>query len=436
MKRILFVVLVVLAVSFGCKKEPQVTNIMAEPVVIPTITLAIENIDGPLNTFGAYKDAYLRNEGTYWKDFILAEFTDRTGIPVDLMELPVMDGTTKLLDAEIIAGNSPDVAIGYGGRMSKYANDTYALALDVDTSAYLPSYISQLTKDGKLYGLPETAWGAAGVLNMTIVKELGLEITPPKWTMSDYEDLVREAVQHDYSAAFLFSGEESGDYYNLMWFGAAGAEYIRNGEIKINSPEGVACLTFLVDLISREAAPLGAEVLKDSDWPPAWMSGKVAFGGGVYSYASDMPQTALEDGHTDKPFEAAVMEFPRWPGSDSSPGTSGWDAAVVFKTTKHPAEATKLAEFITGKDVQTVRSNMGRFPSRNDVDAHFDNRAWEAIKNIHIENGVMDLALGYTEYSEIRTLWMQCLQKAFSKQLTPQEALDEFAKKGNEVLTR
>lgn len=425
MKKILFLLLLIPGLMFA---TPQAES--------EGITLAVE-MDWKISNEG---QAYGWKEGdeTWYADHVIKEFTEATGISVEIVEVKTDDNTTKKLDAMIAAGMAPNVYADYGGRAGMYAGPQMALPLNKYISGevidrYFPSYIEMFTKGGNLYALPLTSWATMGTINLDLLKLIGMEsIVDDGLTFDEvYQAGKKLRDLGDYYATYLFANQSGGDYWiYTYWLGGFGARiYNQDGTIALNSPEGRAAITEMKRWYDEGLINKGAP----GEGPGEYLG---AFGGGNVLTANGGigPVRSVANSGS---FNAALIGTPRAPGVEFAPVATGPDIVLAFNTGTDADKraSARLVEWIAGERYQAARP--GRFPSMFGVaEGVEDDPLWRQNVDYMEEHGVFYHGIGSKRYQEIRALWFPMIQAILTGELTVEEGLARFEKEGNAIIAR
>jgi len=439
MRRITILIMLLLLIFSNTWATGNNETVEAEDGFTGTLTLGVFGGDRPATFDRNGVLIPIENQSTdllYWRDVILADFPYKVEI-----RNYAADNTTIKLDADIAGGDAPDVYWDYLGRVNKYANDKYALPINItfeEQADYLPSALAPVTKNGEVYALPGTFWAAMMIANKTLVDSVGLGVflEDVSWTIEEYLMTV-SAVQEKYGSEYygyvLFASGTGGDYWSSFgWMSSFGAKLYDNGKIVIGSKEGIEALNFMKFMHDAGIAMPGAAGLSYRENLSAMASGNIVAAGNS-SGAVALPIELLDGSGT---IDAVIMEWPRAPGIEKVPVSVGPDAGMVFASTKHEVEAMELLRYINSTEIQQLICRMsGRFASRLSVgNVNADNPTWVTATDIIQRNGVFDSGVGLEKYAEIRNAWPPTLQSIFTGELTVQEAVDRFVLEGNKII--
>lgn len=369
---------------------------------------------------------------SWYRDIVAKEFTERTGIDIKIV-LGTKDNQPTPLKARINAGHTPNVYTDYAGRVGLFS----PLALPLNE--YLPktaidpfyeSYIKAFTWDGKLTALPTTSWVTTGHVNLDAFEEAGMGDVLDDGYIT-YDEVYRAATElkaAGYFAAPIFAaGTGGGDYWVLTyWFSGFGARlYDNDGNIALNSPEGLEALTTMKQWYDEGLIPFGAAGLGVGDFINQINTGKMI----TYSFPFEPAgKRDWTDIHTTTPRVEGVVNVP---------AAAGIDSVMAFDVGSE-AEKRAAAQFalhIASRRYQDIYIRDGRFPSMYGVALPADVLPNFAITFRNFEaNGVLDMGIGTLWYGSVRLEWMAMLQAIFAEELTVEEALDRFEKNATAMI--
>lgn len=192
--------------------------------------------------------------------------------------------------AASIAGNGPDIRIGYtGGNTLSYED----FLLDLD-GTFSEETMSDLTgwntvrsgykEDGALLGLPYGGGSYFYVFyNKAMVEEAGIDLSTPPETWEDLLDLGEEVADNTDYTPFWVANQEG---YEGAWIVAAlvGGELggtaftdMYNGDIPLDDPAMVKAYTAYADLFARGLTNPDAGSVGNGDLLAGFLQGKGAF---------------------------------------------------------------------------------------------------------------------------------------------------------------
>ena len=373
-------------------------------------------------------------------------------VTIEVETLAWEELSTKVA-AAIAAGAAPDVLKDYLGRTSAYANQGLLEPLQDAIPAeeyedYLPSLVDLYTINDDLHGLPLFFWVTHMYGNQAPFMEAGAEALLPDsetgaWTFEQFEEaMAAMAVADERWPVGLQVGSEQGDYNVLGFFWGMGAELYEDGDYTrsaLNSPEGVAALTKLVEWYDAGYIIPGATTMIGEDVNNAMYLGQSVIAGGGLS-SLPVAEAAQQEGRVTVDWDPFISLYPSAEGVSSGGMAAGPTGAVVFKQ-DDPVKrewAIEFARFLASPELQVEYAvNSNQFPSRLSVPNPFEGNPDFTRVNAWIqEHGVEDMGLSSPTYAEVRVLLQPELQAALLGAKTPEEALADYEEKANAVLAR
>ncbi|WP_104083580.1 sugar ABC transporter substrate-binding protein [Cryobacterium sp. Y11] len=299
----------------------------------------------------------------YEKSFVAFE-QDNSDINVAVEVVPWADYFEKLR-TDVAGGGAADVFWLDGGSYPAYADAGALLDITASISAdaqagWAPSVVTQYTRDGILWGVPQLADpGIAVFYNAELLGEAGLspeDITALTWDPTGENDTLIPALQKltkDYNGNTAdsadFDGTNLSQYgYNagydmqamlLNYLASNGAEFQDDaGQYAFASDAGIASVGYLVDLMNKwHVSPSAADTNTNGDFSrDQFLQGKMAlFQSGVYNLAN------VSSGAN---FDWGVALLPSGPAGAIS-GVDGITAAGNAAS-EHPAETLRVLEWL------------------------------------------------------------------------------------------
>ncbi len=279
----------------------------------------------------------------------IAEFTARTGIQVDIIEVPTNpDGkgmdyvefmTTlasqqQLPDAYMSASIPDTVSKGWARAMNDYAEN------DAQYQTVVKALRDGGIINGNIYAIPASMHMCGLAQNLTLMEELNLDPLPYNYTFQDLLDMLTATTTATtkgiYSASSLVdTGVFSLDPSKGMgWFTFDGTEY------HLDSPEFAEVINAFCDAVAK--GQVGHSYYSpDASWLPEGMSASQGWGEGLYglNYMATYELGKMMKGEL--PFEADLFPLP------NETMVVLPDNYFVGANTQHPAEAYALISWLT-----------------------------------------------------------------------------------------
>jgi len=364
---------------------------------------------------------------------------DFPDVEVITMQADMSDGSTLTMDAQLAAGTPPNVYVDFIGRTSKYLVPEYALPLDEyirDLDAYLPSALESYRTDGKLLGLPQPGGAQGMAVNMDIMREIGFEPSFD-WKLEDFIEMA-ELVKAKYGgekwATGMFAANQSGDYIINNWFPVFGAEWFADGYgyTTIAKTGGAKTYEFFQMLMENGYIPRDSASMNDSESYMQFGSGDIAAMGFFPGWVEVYQTSAISQGTLDTPFDVHFYPFPN--GASTYISNS---AIVVHETgTEQDVWAARFAEYVNDAYSQSEQSRAHVIPNRDDAEMLSDSEYVQQTADIVVQNGLMDVGLTQPFFARIRPQHFPVLQKVLNLEVTPEEAIAEYARRIDEAMNQ
>lgn len=249
-------------------------------------------------------------------------------------------------------GMSPDVARVDITNVASYANQGGLVALSdyADFAAvsadYLDGPLSTNMFNGKYYGLPLDTNCKAAVVNLNVMKTLGLDSAP------DTMEKFIEAAKDRGSFSINVSGVGDWDMYPYFWLfgGTLTNDTFTQATGYLDSDASVAAINKLLELHDQKIF-----TIRDID-------GTVDAWDGINSeYAMFFEGPWYFGSYADKEAEGIVAAtIPTYEGRSAS--VVGGEDVVVFSTSSQKDAAYDFAKFLTTAEVQLAMLQSGQIP--------------------------------------------------------------------------
>lgn len=356
-------------------------------------------------------------------------------IKVDMQAVPFGDAQNKFITAAQ-AGNAPDVMRADVGWTPRFAALGLVAAIDdlikaEDKADYMSGPMAYNQFKGKTYGVPQTTDALGLLYNKRIFKEAGVE--PPK-TMDELLAAAEKLTNKEKGQYGLYlRGSEAYFLQPFIWsFGGNLIDADMN--IKINSPESVKGLQFVMDLKDKYGV-----TPKETDFANDYQNALEGFKAGKYAMIINGPWATadiLSGPEFKDPNNFGILPIPTGPsGLTGSP--LGGHNYVIAASSKHREAAYKFIEFINSKDAQAklnAKNNiMPTHKSAYDIDSVKANRISTDFKAV-LEKGTNRPVI--PEMGQIYTDFDANFQAAFAGKKTAQQALDDVAAAWQKILKK
>jgi len=374
----------------------------------------------------AYKEAY---------PLIVKAFEEKhPNIKIKIEDTPNKQYWQKL-ETAANGDNLPDVFWMNGPRFMQYAANDMLMPLgdlikqdNYDMNNYPKSLVDLYTYDGQSYGIPKD-FDTIGVwYNKALFDEKKVEYPNASWDwnkMIEAAQKLTDPAKGQWGIAANFDSQ--GGYYNTIY--QAGGYMISDDKKSsgYDKPEAIEGIKFWTDLIHKyKASPTMAQ-MTDTEALNMFTSGKVAM---LWEGSWNAVDFANNDYLKDK---IGVAALPK--GKEQSVVIHGL-GHVMSKNTKHPKEAWEFLKFLGSKEVADIHTKTGvAIPAFNGTQD-----AWvKSQPNLDLQIFIDQLAYSKPyPVSKYTAKWSglesDILKKAWSGELSPEEAGKQMAAKMNEAL--
>jgi multiple sugar transport system substrate-binding protein len=356
--------------------------------VVMTAVCATATLSGCAGGEGADADKVL----TYWasqqspslerdKEILepeLREFTDRTGIRVELEVIPFTDLLNRILTATT-SGKGPDV-LNIGNSWSPSLQATGALAEWDD---------EMLAEIGGADRFEPVTWETAGAqgeapasvplytkvfqlyYNKRMFADAGIDEPPATWDelVTVGQELTKDTdgdgAADQWGLGLRGQAFTSAVHYAYILGSARGAEFFPDGVPSFDSPEAVAGIEQYLSWMGDDGIvnPSDAENADWADVYEAFSKNRVAM-----MLVQTLGQTLKDYGLTGDAYGVAPMPA-LTPGGTEVASFVGGTNVAIFEGTDNLSGATDLVEFLTSAETQVaLNKGFGTIPPVTDAD--------------------------------------------------------------------
>ncbi|MEH7304614.1 ABC transporter substrate-binding protein [Neobacillus drentensis] len=338
----------------GSSKEATTKEKKTDPNEKITLTFWDENA-GPQRT-------------PIWEELIKRFEEKNPNIDVEYVGLP-KDSAKAKYDASIAAEDTPDVGSVQTSWLPEFALREALLPLDsyykkwedkdkINKGAI--DFNKEIVVDHKLYGIPYTQ-------NLDILwvrpdwfKEKRTKV-PETWD-EFFTAVEQQSDKANNRYGYTIRGGAGGSFQlqRLMYAYSGEEDYIKNGKSTINSKKNVEFLKKYFDLYKKYTP--------QSDITNGYKEMIAGFDTGAVAMVQHNIGSFGEHKEALKPDQFQAIPLPK--SADGKYVAEGGNTIgiSVFKTTKHPEAAWKLAAFMNSKDSQSYwNQQVGQIPTNSDV---------------------------------------------------------------------
>jgi multiple sugar transport system substrate-binding protein len=376
-------------------------------------------------------------------DALITDFEKtHPGIKIESQYVGTYDILLQKLIASVGSGSPPDMAQVYENWTTRFKEAGVIVPvqdfIDADPAAksevadIFPVFVRNASYDGKMWAFPFNKSIYVYYYNTTIFKNQGLK--PPD-NIQEFLSVCKALTKKDKDGKvtrYGFGFRINIDVFAIFYYMNKG-KFFNENETKatFNDEAGVETLQFITDLVNKEKTAYYTKDYLDNDFA----SGRVA------SFIATTPR--LSEMQELLSFKLGAAPLPAWK-TQVAP-IAGTNLAVFAKKGRKTAEKQKACwEFIKflSAPENTAKWAMGTsyLPVRR---AALKTDAMKVYVNEdpRVLVGIKQLDRAATDprvkcWQEARTFVGEAVEKALLNKMTPKQALDEAAKKVNNLLEK
>lgn len=388
---------------------------------------------------GADYDSFLQEAANLYMD-------ENPNVTIDIQVIPG-DQRDSQLSVGLDTNSLPNVFFDSTFALSSWPHQGVAVALDDVISEDSKSDISDsiwdnVTISDEIYYYPFSQNQGTLVYNADMFAEAGLEEyiggeeEIVSWTTEEFKEILTTLKDANPNIAPLgfFAVNEQGDTWTQMYMRAFGNEfYGDDGMLVLNEDTGVEALDYVLELDEEGLLVEGAESLNSNDVNAMFQNQELAisFTNTVLynNMLADMDSDVIDE------FDARLANAPAAEGVDPSAFTY-ITGSMVFDT-EDDVENTVAKDFVKfySEHPDLVNASTNTLPVRSSVSEENDDLPFLAAYNANADN-IVSFSNNTAAYSELRSVFFPEIQAALIKEKSPQEALDSFVEKGNDIIKR
>lgn len=193
----------------------------------------------------------------YWKEVEAAFEAAHPDIDVQI-EVAYWKGLHDKITTMIGAKSQPDLAIIGTAWLPEYVKGGIAQAIDNRLtsevrSRFVENLLQGAAMEGKTYGLPIATSVRAMFYNKELLEKAGIQSPPKNWEELKAAAKKLSRPPRQYGLAMPIHPDDQGDTFDYFLWAAGGEWFDAQGNVKLNSPEAVDALQFMVDLYKDRA---------------------------------------------------------------------------------------------------------------------------------------------------------------------------------------
>lgn len=262
-------------------------------------------------------------------------------------------GTYAKMFAALKANNAPDLGqVEYQFLPTFEATGGLVDMAPYGASAYKNQFVpwtwSQSTLGNQVFAIPQDSGPMAMYYRADLFAKYHIAV-PTTW--AQYAAAAVKLHQADPNLAITdFPPRDAGWFIGLLW--QRGARLFRvNGnawKVAINDSNATAVAQYWQTMLSKKL------VKTDPDFTQGWFK-DLQTGGAATWLSAVWGANTIIDNATGTAGKWRVAPMPQWTAGASVYGNWGGSTTVVFKSTKHPKEATAFAEFLNSNTGSVVK---------------------------------------------------------------------------------
>lgn len=364
---------------------------------------------------------------------------DEPEVDVQLEYLPHDQSWFAKLDASLVAGTPPDVVQGPVSEAAKYIPLGALSPIDDYISPEIQAdlheaVVAEASFDDQQYLWPwRLSFGGGIQINATLWEELGAgDLLPTgerrRWLMDEFLEAAIATTTEDLYGTVLCTDIH---YHITQFMFGFGARLFNEDETEVilNSPEGVDGLQWLLDLENvHEVAVPGTAVRTAAEANQIFRERRAA---NYPSQGSGMTPPEFRD---NPDFNWYWVPPPNVPGAEPSVMTNIHGHYVFQQEDEaRTAAAHRWTQYLTRPEALALtRDAFGMPPALQSL--------WGEIEDENMRVGLTftDIMSTFGRRASAAAITFslapRMLEAAFSGQMTPQEALDDFAAEGNRLI--
>lgn len=397
---------------------------------------AFKGIDDPTAEGAEYGD-FMR----YVADLYMQE---NPNVEIEVVVVAGQERSAKLAVA-IQSNEIPDLMFDTHFSLMDYAHAGLLLPLnDIVTDedlADIPAAVwNNVTYDGQIFMFPFTSEDGHMAINLDLFEQAGcMDYVPQgeigEWTPEQFLECLRALKQGLPEGVYpfaLYAGSATGDTWTNMLLRMFGASFFNEEgtEIIINDEAGVKALEFLAQLQQEGLVAPGAETITSDDAAQLFLNKKVAVSIFNVLFENSLNE-GLANGTIELPFNIKYCYIP----NEAQPACFTYVfGSVVWNTgnEKTIAAAKDFVKFYSAMPYASASAAM--LPFRASVA--------EEVASVNPVKAALTDSLKYAVnfnqfvpgYLQLRSAFFPEMQAVYAGEKTPQEALDSFVSRGNEIL--
>ncbi|WP_066387918.1 ABC transporter substrate-binding protein [Neobacillus mesonae] len=363
---------------------------------------------------------------------IIKQFTEKNPNIKVKTEITPYGQYFQKLETAATGGALPDVLWMNGAHVVQYAEGKVILPLsdmaqkdNYSLDNYPKSLIDLYTVGGKVYGIPKDYDTTGLWYNKKIFDEAGVSYPDETWDWNKLKEAAKKLTNKDkgiWGYASLMGNQ--GGYYDFIWQNGGYIISDDGKSVGFDQPEAIEALKYNISFIKEGLSPTQAQMTETAA-SELFSSGKVAM-------MFDGPWMVPE--YKKNP-DLDVAVVPK--GKKRAVAIHGL-ANVIAANTKHKDAAWKFVQFLGSKEAAEVYAKTGTvIPAFNGTQD-----AWEkSVPNLNLKAFIdgADYSVPLPSVKNTGAIWQyetDILKKAWSEEVSVEDAVKELTTKANEELNK
>lgn len=384
-------------------------------------------LSGSIEMWSTFTDI----ENKVIKEKIVPAFNKKyPDIKVRITPMPGGDDYKKQILQAAMSGTTPDLARTDITDVAQYAKEDYLVAVDElpgfneIKDATFEGPMSTSYYNGHYYGVPLDTNTKIAIYNKKLLEQAGMKEAPK--TMDELQQMA-EKLKGNKIMGIGIGG--IGTWNMAPYFMSLGGKITDEKNTKatgfINSPESIKALEKIVEWNNNgyvAKSILGGE----GSWEGFNAAHYAMIDDGPWWFPANKEQKQVKDN---------VIFAPIPKGEGGGISIVGGEDTIIFKASKNPKQAYAFAKFLASDEAQTIfASELNMMPVCKET-AKRSVVTDNAMMKVYVEQlGSAWARTPSPAWADIDKANSEAFEKAVRKKASPQQALDEAAKKIDELL--
>ncbi len=395
----------------GAKQKEQVNVI----IKLPALTMPTLNDPECKQTGDFIKKAWDRFAAQY----------EKYDVTSDIVIFEQTEYQKNIVDCYGKA-NGADMMFGGYFTISGYIYDGYAVPFDDIITDGIKSEFSDSTwaqskgNNGKTYLMPFYALQNILSYNKDMLKQCGLDEycyddeAIHGWSLDDWEIILStlsEKLPEGQYPMMMYAANNQGDTHTMIQLRCKGSSFFNEeGLFNINTPEGIAALSWIKDNYDRGYYPQNAEMLSITDNQELFANGEFAFY--VYNTALAMYSEQLNLG------------FVNFPGSTEDGVSSNWLTGFMAFDNGNPKKVEVIKDFIKYiyETPELMEYSTGGVPCSKTVSEKYKDQIKMSDEFLKNEVNAVDFTANNPNWAGVREAFWPHINALLTGEETAEEA--------------